>query len=1047
MKHFKRFFLIFLMCFSFLQSQQAKAQLSTIGKEFYFGFMENNFKVTQVDKAVISITASENSIGTIQYLDKSINFNLAKGKVFTHEIPTSASEDIIHRSSGTIQNKGVQITSSGNITVHAFNIRSTSSDGTIILPVPALGKEYLVTTHYIDMSLSANNFESTILVVSSEDDTDVEIIPKANTSNGNTAGTPITFKLNKGQSYQLKGLGDLTGSSVRVINSDSLDCKRIAVFGGNKMTQSGSCGSTSDHLFQQTYPLFTWGNSFIHVPLLGRDSGELVKVLASEDGTQITVNGQIRGDLNKGEFLIFDFNSDDIVTIAANFPIAATMISKSQDCDSQSVTKFGDPFLITYNPSNERIKEVLFNSLGSYGFLFHYVNVIVPATSVDQTVLNGNSIGSSFKPVSSSPDFFYAQIQISAGPNSLFNPEGMIAYAYGAGNLNSYGFSAGASFESIKFESDATYDFEVIGEKVACFGVEGTWSIVPKNDIYEIFEWDFGDGSAPELGQEVGHTFQKEGAFKVSIKASSANSSCAVQRTFSYEVVVKKIEMELLGEFQICAGSTQTYEIGATANFKEVVWGEISGGELVSSDSTLITIEWGDLASSSGFSATPIALNGCVGPLLNFEVNGSGGQTLAKAEGDFQLCGPEFSPLFYSVPNPDPTKTYLWDLQGGKFLSSAEGTEVNIQWDNSEEEKWVSYEIKATDGSTCNGISEKLSVSVSNPIILAEVITSLPTCPGEFDGSLELKITGGSGEFDFMWEGYSTEKSRSLNNIGAEEYSVLVTDRSGCGLATFKVTLQNPEPMKLTNEVEIFTATCSDSGDGGFRVKVAGGASPYKVEGIESIWDGEYLKVYGLSPGEFKLFIADSKGCTIPVSGIITGGIPLQVKFVEESQSCPGGNFGRLGVQVTGGQPPYRYVWNIDGGVASESNVKIFDLGKNFISNVPSGQYRVTVIDQNGCELTAYGEISELVPQVRMPTGYLPTSGLYSPVSNCTITFAMQIFDRWGQTIYKGTEGWNGKIREMEAPIGTYTYTIGYTYSKEGNIASEEKSGIFTLIR
>jgi gliding motility-associated-like protein len=219
------------------------------------------------------------------------------------------------------------------------------------------------------------------------------------------------------------------------------------------------------------------------------------------------------------------------------------------------------------------------------------------------------------------------------------------------------------------------------------------------------------------------------------------------------------------------------------------------------------------------------------------------------------------------------------------------------------------------------------------------------------------------------------------------------------------------------------------------------------VEGLESVWDGVYLKVSGLSAGEFNLYILDGKGCSIPVKGNVMGAIPMTVKFVEESQSCPGGNFGRLGVAVVGGKPPYRYSWDLDGGVAITGTVKNAELGKNFISEVPSGQYRVTVIDQAGCEITAYGVITELVPQVRMPTGYLPSSGLYGPVSNCTITFSVKIFDRWGQLTYSGGEGWNGRIREIEAPTGTYTYTISYSYRKEGDIATEEKSGIFTLIR
>nr|HAD51551.1 hypothetical protein [Algoriphagus sp.] len=66
-------------------------------------------------------------------------------------------------------------------------------------------------------------------------------------------------------------------------------------------------------------------------------------------------------------------------------PIATTAIAKSQDCDTPGPLKFGDPLMITYNPNNERISSIVFNSLQSYGFLRHFVNVIVPAESVNET--------------------------------------------------------------------------------------------------------------------------------------------------------------------------------------------------------------------------------------------------------------------------------------------------------------------------------------------------------------------------------------------------------------------------------------------------------------------------------------------------------------------------------------------------------------------------------------------------------------------------------------------------------------------------------------
>ncbi len=1211
---------------SFFLSEGSFAQLSTVGTEFYFGFMENNLKENNEDKALISITASEDAIGYIQYLGKTINFSIAKGKIFTHEIPTTATEDIIHRSSGVIRNKGVYIFSSGKIAVHAFNLRSTSSDGSVILPFTAIGKDYIVTAHYNDISLSPNNFESTVLIVSAENNTEVEINPTVPTVNGFAAGSPVKITLNKGQSYQLKGQGDLTGTRVKVVNSGSDDCKRVAVFGGNKMTQGGTCGSTSDHLFQQTYPLFTWGKEFIHIPLLERTAGELVKVVASQNNTTIEVSGLATVTLNEGEFYIYDFKSTDIATIKSDKPIATTAIAKSQDCDTPGPLKFGDPLMITYNPNNERISSIVFNSLQSYGFLRHFVNVIVPAESVNETILNGKNIGDQFKAVPGNPNFHYAQIKLSGGTNSLSNPKGLIAYAYGTGNLNSYGFSAGANFESSEYEADSKYEFEVVGERVACFGQEATWMIQPESKIYTQFKWDFGDGSDPVFGQEAKHTFTKEGKFTVSVLASNGAASCALERTYSFDVEVLKVLAEIKGETNVCPGSTHVYELGETVNFEKLEWLEVIGGEIVSQSANSLTVKWSETSDAGQIKAVAFAPNGCRGEEIildielgstgldviplgpesicgiqeeslvyeipadfefagsilweviggkitgeadqkqvailwdddaevrkvfftltntedacggiskkltvekldkilfeNAQINGNqevclgseitytfssttpfgnldwvdvrGGsiletgndfvkirwieetenmglslipynesdcpgelisleirikesEVLPKPKGIETLCGPDFLDQVYEVPNPQTGVQYSWAIQGGEIIGENSGKSVTVRWKNSSEGKVISYSEQIQDQSVCPRSSEVLKIKTGEPILLQEQIETLASCPGETNGALEIKVKGGTGNYEFEWEGYPTVKGNKLENIAAGEYQVTVKDVSGCGIAEFSLTLSDHKGLELTRELEYMRTTCSDSGDGGFIAYLTGGKAPYKVEGFDSTWDGEKLTVKGLSKGPFTLFILDATNCSLAVDGVIGGTEELKVSFVEESESCPGGSFGRLAVKVEGGVGPYQYAWDLGSGISEvRSTSSTSNFGSNFISDMPSGEYAVTVTDSNGCQVMAYGRISETSPQVRMPTGYLPSDGLYYPVSNCSLNYTLKVFDRWGGMVYVGTEGWDGMIKGNEAPVGTYTFVLSYTFSKEGEIETEEKSGIFTLIR
>ncbi|MCE2777742.1 MAG: IgGFc-binding protein, partial [Algoriphagus sp.] len=281
---------LFLSLFLLATATSGYAQLSTIGKEFWVGFMENNRSQTTPDSAILIISAVEDAQVSIQLggLVELESVFVPKGQQYKFR-RNSYSLDLLHRRSGQVENLGIQIISDGKIAVHAFNQRSRSADGTVVLPLSALGKDHYITSHFevnipINSSSNSNN-ESTLLVVATEDATQIEITTTQTSILGGTQffqGQKDTISLDRGQSYQIKARGDLTGSRVRVIGANADDCKKIAVFGGNKWTSVGACGSANDHLFQQAYPTSTWGTSFVHTALLGRSSGELVKVLASE---------------------------------------------------------------------------------------------------------------------------------------------------------------------------------------------------------------------------------------------------------------------------------------------------------------------------------------------------------------------------------------------------------------------------------------------------------------------------------------------------------------------------------------------------------------------------------------------------------------------------------------------------------------------------------------------------------------------------------------------------------------------------------------------
>ncbi|WP_332914547.1 SprB repeat-containing protein [Algoriphagus boritolerans] len=117
---------------------------------------------------------------------------------------------------------------------------------------------------------------------------------------------------------------------------------------------------------------------------------------------------------------------------------------------------------------------------------------------------------------------------------------------------------------------------------------------------------------------------------------------------------------------------------------------------------------------------------------------------------------------------------------------------------------------------------------------------------------------------------------------------------------------------------------------------------------------------------------------------------------------CEGSLDGVLELEISGGIGPYAVLW--DSGQTG-----------NRIEELPYGEFAYTVTDSNGCVLTGTAMVNQARPEVRMPTGFDPRDGAYQPVSNCSVSYQLTIWDRWGGMIYFGTEGWNGLIDGVAA--------------------------------
>src|SRR5437867_139692 len=222
---------------------------TTSGKDFWLGFMENYAPPRKTPALTIYLSAVAATTGTIsipgQHWEQ--RFTVQPGRGTSISIPTDLAMAV---GSEKIESRGIHIETSDTIACFALNYVSRSADATVILPTKALAREYTV------MSYGSSNYPSECMIVGTMDSTVVEITPTATTIAGNKPDIPFTIVLARGDAYQVQSNGDLTGTRI-------LSRKPVAVLGGSVCASVPVNTDFSDHLFEQMYPLTSWGLHFV----------------------------------------------------------------------------------------------------------------------------------------------------------------------------------------------------------------------------------------------------------------------------------------------------------------------------------------------------------------------------------------------------------------------------------------------------------------------------------------------------------------------------------------------------------------------------------------------------------------------------------------------------------------------------------------------------------------------------------------------------------------------------------------------------------------
>ncbi|MFC2131977.1 IgGFc-binding protein [Bacteroidota bacterium] len=343
-----------------------------------------------------------------------------------------------------------------------------TSDGFLAIPVPALGKEYIVasfadpvgsgTLQYLNSYFSATAAYDKTKVRFTMGGTDW-----SRTASGTLPGETTVWNLNEGDVLLIAAMGhhsELTGSKLDAT-------KPIGVISGNFCAYIPTNCAACDVIEEMELPTTSWGTEYHVTRIAERLKNSIIKIFAKEAKTKIYRDHNNIGFLRnaggtEGPGFVH-MRADDgdprPIVIGGDKPISVTQFNCGQLDDGIE----SDPFQLVLTPVEQYQREIVFNTpgiRGGFGFSKNYLNLCYEATqwgTIPEDLMFAQveagefawlpladmspSPGQPFEKVDGGKIYYSKEITLPGdGVYKIKSSKPFTAYAYGFSWCDSYGF-------------------------------------------------------------------------------------------------------------------------------------------------------------------------------------------------------------------------------------------------------------------------------------------------------------------------------------------------------------------------------------------------------------------------------------------------------------------------------------------------------------------------------------------------------------------------------------------------------------------------------
>lgn len=1043
----------------FFSEGQSQIKFSVKGKEFWFSILPNFASAGGVnapasDSVLLTISSEHNTSGVVENpaFGYSIPFTVSAYSVTEIPLPNNRAASL---NSQVIDSTSIHIFAYDSITAFVANMQQYTRDATNLLPVQALGKEYMICS-YSNTSIGISQF----VIIASEDNTQLNITPTCNTAGGNAAGVPFDITLNRGQTYLVQGAttgDDLTGTPITSIESGTA-CANYTVIAGTSCTNIPLGCYACDQIFSIMNPTAAWGNEYLVAPFQV-DSLATYRIVALNDNSDIFIDGSLIVSLNSGEY--YEINHDSnahCITSDSIFAVAQYM--QGVQCSSD-----GDPAMLMINSRDQGVLYAIFNTIDVAGTDdTNFVTIITDHPGIGTVVFDGNPLDSNqFIQFPGCTDYYYTYVSLTQGTHVVQSSVQFSLYVYGMTGADSYAYSAGATIPAkaevqdvncatskAVFTGDSTlaggwwhpagaYD-DTLGTDLTIvllapiepgFYVYSGYSSFTgcREDVYFLVEAPrtnfalhaFSDKDAVCSGEEVELSFiQREenfyGDFEDSLSAALFSEFSGVQTSTTCgtlqgdallfkgssprSIATVDVDMSIGGFIEFFANANSVCDQPDSADVLIVEYSTNGGGSWIPFD----TLQVADYSGFKRFRAIiPV-----------------GGQTTATR---FKISeGGTF------ITNQD-----IWLLDELSLFGLNSTLTDSLNWTPVSAVSPVNAVV--TTGTPLDStyftvfIRDSLGCVFSDSVLVAVPDTIVE--PLDFDTVIckgdTIPFKAGDGA-SYQWNpsiGLSSSSEQHVNiaPLNDVNYVVKINDAYGCDSVYQEVNIGITELATVPNFFD--TTLCNNS------------VIFYTVSNTETdvVWsDGSTDDVLTIGKtGKYWYTLTSICGFSTDTVNVVAAP-PVFLDLGSDVQLCPG-----LSVTLTLPSDSNVYVWN--------------DLINDRVRVISEpGVYSVTVTSPLGCQnLDSISLYDNCETTIEFPNVFTPNGDGINDAFTLQIEFATDIrcsiFDRWGMLAFSSQASkmhWDGMRNGLPASDGTYFVNVTFT-DRDGHFKQFKAS--ITLLR